>query len=219
MRETLDVFIRTRCRKLKISHSELARRAGLSRETLYRLMRGEIAAPSIATLHGLSVGLDVSTLYLLRHYFSSYHHEQEGERSPSRVVGDRFAFIRDVSIADNEILGTRQHFIKTWLIQNVGDVVWRSRRLLCVDDDYVIARPDPDGFLVPVVVSRVQPDRDEVEVPDLAPGESSEITIRFTAPEQPGTVVSVWKMVDAEGWFCYPGQQIDLWLKVRVVAL
>ncbi|MCK2126663.1 NBR1-Ig-like domain-containing protein [Thauera aromatica] len=217
MRKYFEQYVRARCRTLRISISELALRAGTSREHLYRLMRGEVFNPSLQTMHGLASGLNVSTLYLLRHYFEELN-LGGGIELPGRHEGDQESFVHDVTIPDGTLLGPNQAFTKTWAIQNTGDLAWAGRRLVCVDEDYVLAKRQPCGKLLPVLDNQLLPGCRETAVPDCLPGEVVEISLQFTTPALPCTTLSLWKMVDAEGQPCFPGN-IGLWVKVRVVAL
>lgn len=217
MRQHFENYIRSRCRSLGISQTELARRAGISRENLYRLMRGEVANPSIETLHGLAASLGVSALQLLRLYFDDLHLGR-GTLLPSRQRDDHVSFVQDVTIPDGTLVGPNQPFTKTWAIQNTGDSAWRGRRLVCQDDDYVLAKRLPGGCLVPVIDCQLVPAEPVVAVPDAGPGEVVEVSVEFTSPALACTVISLWKMTDADGRLCFP-DHTGLWVQVRVVTL
>lgn len=217
MRQHFENYIRSRCRSLGISQTELARRAGMSRENLYRLLRGEVSNPSIETLHGLAASLGVSALQLMRLYFDDLSLGR-GTLLPSRQRNDHTSFVQDVTIPDGTLVGPNQAFTKTWAIQNTGDSAWRGRRLICQDEDYVLAKRLSGGFLVPVVDCRLTPAAQVVAVPDAGPGEVVEVSVDFTSPALPCTVISLWKMTDAEGQLCFPGH-MGLWVQVRVVRL
>lgn len=217
MREHFEKFLRNRCRQLRISQTELARRAGMSRENLYRLLRGEVTNPSVETLHGLAASLDVSTLQLMRLYFDDLG-LGSGTLLPSRHRDDHVAFVRDVTIPDDTLIGPNQSFTKTWAIQNTGRTPWRDRRLACQDEDHVLAKRLPGGLLVPILDCQLVPASHDVPVPDADPGAVVEVSVEFTTPALPCTVLSLWKMTDAEGQLCFPGHT-GLWVKVRVVTL
>jgi hypothetical protein len=55
-------------------------------------------------------------------------------------------------------------------------------------------------------------------VPTTAPGATLQLSMDFTAPQQPGTVLSYWKSVFADGALCFP-DSAGLWVKVRVSTL
>lgn len=217
MREHFERYLRERLKARGLSMSELARRSGMSRENLYRVMRGEIAHPTMESFHGLAGALEVSAIHLLRLYFDELG-LGGGTLLPSRHAGDHVSFVRDVTIPDDTLVGPNQTFIKTWAIQNTGETSWRGRGLLCQDQDYVLARRLPGGALVPVVDCQLLPSTPRVPVPDAEPGEVVEVSAEFTTPTLPCSTLSLWKMVDADGVLCFPGHS-GLWVRVRVVAL
>lgn len=139
-----QAYVFSRARILGISRTELARRAHISRESLYKLLRGEISSPSISTLHGLAVALEISPLYLIRQYFDDLD-LGPGTLLPSRHPDDHAAFVRDVTVPDDMVVGVNESFVKTWELQNTGKLHWRGRQLVCQDSHYVMARREPDG--------------------------------------------------------------------------
>ena len=64
----------------------------------------------------------------------------------------------------------------------------------------------------------LQPVVPQVPVPTTQPGETVQLSVEFTAPNSPGTVLSYWKMVFADGALCYPAAR-GVWVKVLVTAL
>lgn len=217
MRNQFGDFLLQRSKALRLTRTELARRANLSRESFYKLMRGEIANPTIQTLYGLAVALEVSPLFLLRQYFSNLNLGTPTVL-PVRQPGDHVSFVRDVTIPDNTAVGLNQRLKKTWEIQNTGRVAWRSRHLVCCDDDFVLARRTPDGGLQEIANCHLRPVARSVPVPDIAPGESAYLSVEFIAPPIPCTVMSLWKIVDDRGATCFP-EFSGIWVKVRVVGL
>lgn len=217
MRERFQEYVFQRGKALGISRTELARRARISRESLYKLLRGDIANPSVETLHGLALALEVSPLYLLRQYFDDLN-LGPGTLLPSRHADDHASFVRDVTVPDDMAVGVNQSFIKVWEIQNTGKLHWHNRQLVCQDDDYVLARRTADGSLVEVMDCHLLPAVRSVPLPDAAPGEILRVSVEFVAPPFPCTVMSMWKIADTEGALCFP-DFVGLWVRVRVVAL
>ena len=64
----------------------------------------------------------------------------------------------------------------------------------------------------------LQPAVMRVAIPDTAPGESVQVSVHFTAPNSPGTVLSYWKSTHADGSLCYPSAR-GVWVKVLVSTL
>lgn len=217
MRRHFENYVRDRARQLRLSQTQLARRAGVSRESLYRLLRGEVSNPSITTLYGLAASLETSALHLIRLYFDDLN-LGPGTLLPSEFERDHVSFVHDVTIPDNSVVGPNQTIQKIWAIQNTGGTAWRSRQLVCQDDDYVLARRLPGGGLVPVLDCQLVPSTSRVGIPDADPGDVVEVKVELHTPAYPCTVMSVWKMADADGQLCFPGHT-GLWVKVRVIAL
>ncbi len=217
MRERFQEYVLQRGKALGISRTELARRARLSRESLYKLLRGDIANPSIETLHGLALALEVSPLYLIRQYFDDLN-LGPGTLLRSRHENDHCSFVRDVTIPDDMAVGVNQTFVKVWEIQNTGTLHWHNRQLSCQDDDYVLARRASDGTLQEVMDCHLLPANRHVPLPDAAPGEVLRVGVEFVAPPFPCTVMSMWKVTDGDGALCFP-DFVGIWVRVRVVAL
>lgn len=210
-------FVFQRSQAIGISRSELARRACISRESLYKILRGDIENPSIQTLHGLAIALQVSPIYLLRQYF------EELNLGPGTLLSvsnpnDHVSFVRDVNFPDGSAVSINQEFIKTWEIQNTGALVWEGRHLVCQDDNYVLARREADGTLTEVMDCHLLPEARNIALPTVQPGQVIQLSVKFIAPPFPCTVVSTWKIADAGGHLCFPGF-LGIWAMMRVVAL
>lgn len=77
--------IRALARRKGWSVAELARRAGLKRQTLHRLQRGETRRPQIATLHKLARALEVPVEQLCDEPSGSSASEEDGPIPPSNL--------------------------------------------------------------------------------------------------------------------------------------
>ena len=131
-----------------------------------------------------------------------------------RAPGDRSAFLQDVTYADGSPVEAGSRLEKIWAIQNTGDVTWEDRWLTCQDEDLEIRSGDGTPL---TVGQNLVPENRSVPLPRTLPGESAEISVVFTAPTTPCTVISYWKMTYADGRLCFP-EGHGLWAKVRVVA-
>ena len=83
-------------------------------------------------------------------------------------------------------------YTKTWELQNIGNVVWENRSLVCVD------QPASSH-------SGLKPLHHRVPFGSAPPGKVVEISVQqLQIPDFPGAFVSHWKMEDDEGHFCFP---------------
>jgi Ig-like domain from next to BRCA1 gene len=107
----------------------------------------------------------------------------------------------DVTVADEAIFQPGEEFTKTWRLVNVGDCVW--------SEDYAIIWFSGE----PLGSSRIL----YLDVP-VQPGESVDLSIEMTAPQQNGLYQSNWKMRNAEGTLFGLGPQGDapFWARITV---
>ena len=212
MAESLATFVRQRCAQLGLSMSELGRRADLSRQTLYELSRLPAKLPSLTTVVALAQVLEVHPMRLLQCVFDMVPVKPALRRA---AAGDRSAFVADGSFPDGTVVAPRQRFEKVWTLQNVGTVPWHGRGLQCQDDDITLL--DATGSRV-LVRPGLRAAQGRVPLADTAPGDTVQARAWFTAPALPCTVISYWKMVDAEGRLCFPASTGE-WVMVKVVSL
>jgi hypothetical protein len=94
---------------------------------------------------------------------------------------DWAAFIQDVSIPDGTSLSPGEVFTKSWRLQNSGTCTWTP--------DYDI-----------VFYSGAQMSGTTMQVPGyVAPGQSVDVAVTFTAPSAPGHYVGYWILRNASG--------------------
>ena len=135
------------------------------------------------------------------------------EQERRRFAGHRPSLIRALagdasSFVDDTIPhGTRMEpgtvFVKTWRIRNSGTVAWYGRQL---------ERQGPLGG--PGLIT--SPTR-HVPAPDSQPGEIVEIQAVLQAPGYACTSIAYFKLVDSEGFLCFPDDyQLGLDVLVRV---
>jgi hypothetical protein len=211
-------FMLRRCRELGLSKTDLCKHADISRETLYRLLRGDLGTHiSFQTLIGLAAALRTAPLHLAR---LVYHEMGEGPPTmlPTRHAGDHASFVRDVTYPDNDAVPAGQAFVKTWEVQNTGSVTWRGRCYRCEDADLVLARRLEDGSLTPVLDANLIALEREVACPETPPNGVVRISVTFTAPNLPCAAMSLWRMYESDGGLCFP-EFSGLWCKVRVMRL
>jgi hypothetical protein len=93
-------------------------------------------------------------------------------------------------------------FVKTWRIRNAGRVPWEGRRL------------ERQGPLTgPGLITSHR----YVDVPDTDAGDVAEISVPMMAPGYDCSSIAYFKMVDHEGFLCFPDDyQLGLDVLVRV---
>lgn len=208
------------CSRSGVTHSSIARKAGISRETLYRIMRGNGQRARVETICGVARAAGIAPVALLRVMF---HDLDSGGLTllPVTHVDDHISFLSDVTIPDRSTVMAGQRFKKTWAVQNTGGVPWVNRRFRCVDSELVSARwvtQRGKRVLEPDLAPGLSPTKTEVKVPRTESGEIAEISVMFRAPLLPCDTISRWKMVDANGELCFP-QHSGLWCMVSVVSI
>lgn len=207
----LQALLRHRARDLGKTYKTLAVEAGLARTYLYKLTNGVTIDPSVGTLVRLACALEISPVALLRHYGQLSMPEQRASRqggSTSSAKGlsrsnDTIAFNADVTIPDHAVVRGGEAFRKVWEIQNTGELTWQGRKLIRVDQQYVISRASVSGALEPLVQSHLRSIRHEVAIPDTPPGACAQIAVDFAAPRENCSVASVWRIHDGDGRPCY----------------
>ena len=94
---------------------------------------------------------------------------------------DWVAFIKDVTIPDGTELNPAEVFTKTWRLKNIGTCTWTP--------DYDI-----------VFYSGAQMSGTTMQMPGyVAPGQTVDVAVTFTAPSAPGHYVSYWMLRNASG--------------------
>lgn len=206
----LETYIRQRARELGMTLSHLCREAGISRQTLYESWSSKGKYPSLATLVHLAQCLKVHPLRLLQLLFG----DQELPETVQAIPGDQSAFVGDVTYPDGEQVYPGQMFKKVWALQNVGSVPWESRSLICQDEQLVVFSSAGEELHL---AQQLKPHQSIVPIPFTLPGQTIEVSVDFTAPDSPGTVMSYWKMVNKDGGFCFSKSK-GLWCKVTIIT-
>lgn len=212
----LSDFLEVRAKELGLSAMTIANTAGLSRQTWYRLLNADIKQARIETLVRIAEVLQVSLIELSTLYM------KKQPAYPKTFGGmtcgnDACSFIRDVNYPLNAMVKRQQVFEKKWEVINIGSTSWVNRRLVCVDDEFDIQLKERNnGLPIRQQTSRLQPRYDSIDVPLTAPREHLILSTSFYAPQDVGTVISFWKMIDAEGQYCFP-EDAGLSCQVRVV--
>lgn len=210
--QTLDGYIRQRCRALELTATELCARAGISRQTLHGLGRAPQRLPALTTVVAVAAVLKVHPLSLLQFMFGD---PAQLPTSAATPPADGCALVRDVTVPDGELVMAGQQFVKTWELQNVGHTTWVDRYLACMDEEItVLSRRGAET----TIAAPLRPHAPRIAIPPTEPGETVQLSMHFTAPRLPGTVMSYWKACFADGTLCFP-QAVGVWVKIQVASV
>ena len=215
--DRIETFVKEAAERRRLTLRQLAAKASISPDTLYRLMRGEAKSVGIVTIYRLARGLGVAPIALLRVMF---HDIELGPATqlPVDEPGDHAAFVSDLTYADGAVVMAGQRFEKRWLLQNTGSVSWQNRKLRCMDHEIVVARKGADGTLIQLFIPWLKATQSEIVIADTNPGGTVEIAVEFTAPVLPCDTLSSWKMVAEDGTLCFP-EHSGIWCRVSVMAV
>jgi hypothetical protein len=95
---------------------------------------------------------------------------------------DSLEFVADVNIPDNTSMSPGQDFVKTWRVKNNGSCPWGAGYKL-VYADY---SDDMSGQFQPMTGV-------------VQPGQESEVSVQFQAPDAAGEYLSAWQMENPSG--------------------
>ena len=90
-------------------------------------------------------------------------------------------FVADITIPDDSRIQAESTFVKTWRVKNTGNVAWGN--------GYQLQFADGTAMTKKTVQS----------LPNVQPGKEGNVSIEFTAPSQPGTYFSDWRLQDDRG--------------------
>ncbi len=197
----LGVFLRKTINDQRLSISALSRQTSLSRETIYKLLRGDVREPDLSTLIRLSRGLRVHPILLFRKLFEDWEFSENGEKGANKR--DSIGFLGDVNYPDYSLVPINKRFEKIWEIQNIGHIPWVGRRIICIDEEIEIRPKSPRLSGISRQRGLVPACR-EIPLPRVTPGESIKVAVELQAPPYPCTAISYWKMVDGNGDYCFP---------------
>jgi transcriptional regulator with XRE-family HTH domain len=214
MNSALGRFIGMRAEELGLSLSEVAKRAGKSRQTLHALSQAHARLPELQTLIDLALVLGVHPLRLIHLVFEDVKLPTKHERVHA-LRGDKSIFLADVTIPDGTVVLAGSTFTKTWEVQNMGTVAWEGRELRCMDEEVLITTRQGEEMRVS---EGLRPAAMSIPVPFTPAGGVVTLSVDFTAPDLPCTCVSYWKSFFADGTPCFP-ESVGLTCKVRVLSM
>ena len=119
------------------------------------------------------------------------------------VICDRAGYVQDISVPDGTAINSGTNFTKTWRLTNTGACTWNP------DYDVVFFTGDriggPSSFSL-----------DET----VRPGQTVDISVSLTAPNNLGTYTGYWKLRNAGGvpFGIGPWAQDPFWVDIKVLA-
>jgi transcriptional regulator with XRE-family HTH domain len=209
-------FVLARMQARQLTQAQLCQRAGISRQTLHILLYRPEQWPTLPTLFALGRVLKVHPTRLVQ-LVTEARPDALGADIRSRSAqrrGDRTEFVRDVTFPDGAWVVPGPRFTKVWEVHNVGSVAWEGRFIHCMDEQVAVFNQSGRELLL---AQPLAPTQSLVPIATTAPGAMVQVAVEFTAPLLPGTVLSYWKSVFADGRLCFP-RATGLWVKVQVVA-
>jgi uncharacterized protein YkwD len=108
------------------------------------------------------------------------------------------AFVSDVTIPDNSIIGAGETFTKTWRIRNTGTCIWAW--------DYVLTYYSEQRMGAP----------DSLPLDITYPSQTLDISVDLTAPGSPGTYRGNFVIENPEGLIMQVDDDSRLWLIISV---
>lgn len=209
-------FLKKRADELELSVTAIAKQANISRQTWYRLINAQVQQARISTLIQIADVLQTHLIELSYLYSQKHTSHQQSFIEKIKHI-DSYCFIKDISYPLNTMIKQGSVFEKKWEIINLGHSHWVSRRFVCIDNELDVDLKQHNGDYLPLQKSGcLIPNTHSIDIPVTAPGEHVILSVRFSAPKMLGTVISLWKMINAQGNDCFP-EKPALSCQVRVI--
>jgi len=211
----LSNFLSARAKALKLPATIVSQRAGISRQTWYRLVNAEITHIRLETLERVADVLQVSLVDLAHLYIKQQKLRNNALVSKVHIY-DTYPFVRRIRPLD-ALINEDEIFEYQWKIINSSHHYWVNRRLICVDEKFHVRQKNRDGSLCTGRhYGGLEPQQNAINLPLTAPNEQVTVSVRFRASREPGTVISFWKMVNAKNENCFP-EYAGLSCQVRII--
>jgi len=119
------------------------------------------------------------------------------------VICNRAGFVNDVTVPDGTAINSGTKFTKTWRLKNTGACTWTT------DYDVVFFTGDKIGGASSYSLDET-----------VSPGETVDISISLTAPNNLGTYAGYWKLRTSGGvnFGIGPWAQDPFWVSIKVLA-
>jgi len=145
----LSDFLRERAKALNLSAKVIVQKAGISRQTWYRLINAQVKKARLETLERVANVLQVSLVELSYLYTKQQQLQQEALISIVHITNNH-PFVDVVSIPSDALVHKEEVFEKQWKITNKSPSYWINRRLVCVDDEIDIRLKPHNSLLYAV---------------------------------------------------------------------
>ena len=213
----LSNFLRQRAKTMGFSAITVSQKAGISRQTWYRLINANVKKAKIETLKRVADVLQVS-LTELSYLYTKHQKLQQYPLISILHIGDHYPFITMMNTLTDTLVNKEEVFEKQWVITNKGKSHWINRRLICVDEELIVClKQGNDSGLQTVKHKKgLIPKHYQIDIPLTAPNDKIILSMLFKASEASGTMISFWKMIKANGEACFP-DDIGLTCQVSVV--
>ena len=212
----LSDFLHKRAKELNLTALLIAKKARISRQTWYRLLNAEVKHLRIETLERIADVLQVSLIELSYLYTKQQNFRQKPLISTVNIH-DNPPFIIKTKDHFDKLVNKQEQFTNEWHITNKSHHYWVNRRLVCIDEVFEIRlRKNHTRLCSGKHYGGLKPERKSIDIPLTAPGERIVLSMDFHAPEEPGSIISFWKMVNAHGEYCFP-DNVGLWCHVKVI--
>jgi len=113
------------------------------------------------------------------------------------------SYVDDITIRDNTQIEPGSNFVKVWRLRNDGTCIWNRAYTLTFFGGERMGAPN------------------KIFLPDIIPpGQTIDLTIDLTAPEDPGMYQGFWKLQSGNGEFFGIGSEGNrsFWVKISVIT-
>ena len=114
---------------------------------------------------------------------------------------NKAAFVAEVKTPDGSVFQPGDAVVKTWRLMNEGSCTWTTSYRLVFNRGY--------NFVGAKTINLAR---------TVAPGESADLSLRFSAPDTEGTYVGFWNLQDPAGNTFGTGVTGDVPLSIRIVV-
>lgn len=213
----LSSFLRERTTSLGLSAMDVVKKTGISRQTWYRLVNGNVKKLRLDTLECVADVLQVNAVELSYLYAKKQNLQQKSLISTVHI-SDYYPFITLINTSADALVNKEEAFEKKWRIINKGQSHWVNRYFVCVDEAIGLSLKTTNTYDLQPVKPKdgLTPERYKIFLPIVAPNEALMVTMPFYAPKESGTMLSFWSMFNAQGEACFP-EDIGLFCQVSVM--